>query len=273
MKENAPSSSPSASKPGQDAHKLMLLQHKARTNSGYLRLLLALVFAALTVSPALTYGSVWNLQAHPIEDATVRLDDGQTLRGRLSRDWTTAWVLTQSDGRQVLFHSAIMISRPSRAEPSLSSLLQSWRAQIPFLLLLAVIVAITRGRSRRTDCDLATTNENTQDHVGEVAVRHRNAAPDDECSALLHEQVTRWVRSPWSPVQRFLKAAFILATGVWMLDFVAMGLGLPAVLPFWAQAVSGSVTIASFVVFIVSTVRDDYEHLPDPLRSWLKNRE
>jgi hypothetical protein len=55
------------------------------------------------MNPALEYGSIWSLRAHPVPNATVRLRNGQEVTGELSRAWSQEWIVRTTDGAEVFF--------------------------------------------------------------------------------------------------------------------------------------------------------------------------
>jgi hypothetical protein len=105
---------------------------------------IAMAFAYVALTPALTIGSAWDLQAHPRSNVGVRLH-GRELHGSLTRDWSGHWVLTEDDGAEYRFHDFDSMSFQMPRVPS--SPWRSWRAMVPFFSVAVVALAIAFGRS------------------------------------------------------------------------------------------------------------------------------
>lgn len=217
------------------------------------RTLIAIAFAYFALTPAFKVGSVWQLKAHPIPNVQVILK-GQRHSGTLTRDWWDDWVLIDGDGGELRFHDyeAMTFHPPTTTPPAW----QGWRSLVPLYAVGLAAVAIAFGRVRT-----------------KPKARVEDSGEDPE-SRLLREQAERYFNSPWSPTQRLLKAAYLVGSCAWLFDvFVLTTPGQPPSLPFWARALAWSVSAASITAFVFSLWRpdpDDDEHVPEPLRSHLR---
>jgi hypothetical protein len=128
--------------------------------------LIVLVMLFLGVGPALEYGSVWSLRAHPVPNVTVRLRDGRDVTGDLSRDWSKAWVLRTADGAETRFgergyESMTFGPRSERhsASSGVAMLFASWRTLAPPGVLCAAALGFGLLARRRSLATRASRGE------------------------------------------------------------------------------------------------------------------
>jgi hypothetical protein len=118
--------------------------------------LAGIVLIAL-VTPALEFGAIWNLRAHPAPGAQVVLEDGRFVTGLLTRTWSKEWVILAEDGSECRFKRFNSMSfKPQQsvhAGHGLPLVLRSWRSVLPaiglFSACLLTMLLDMRSRFRR----------------------------------------------------------------------------------------------------------------------------
>lgn len=114
-----------------------------------MRRLIVLGLLLLAMGPPVEYGGIWSLRAHPVPDVTVRLPNGQSVTGELSRAWSKDWTLRtaggvlqfpEAGGYQWMTFPVARGKAPSGASTAVITLLAHWRSFLP--LALVCIVAL-----------------------------------------------------------------------------------------------------------------------------------
>jgi hypothetical protein len=108
------------------------------------RHLAALGLLFFLLDPAVKYGAIWNLRAHPAPGVEVLLRDGRKVSGELTLDWSSAWVVRDGEGAEVRFNDKgyQYMQFPAPRTKAATGLFEAWRSFLPLVLVSLASMAI-----------------------------------------------------------------------------------------------------------------------------------